>query len=154
MKKVLGILLVTGLAVGVAIAAFTVPTADQIKAAAKDPTQLNALIQGASAEQAAQVMIAVIQEIEKSDLPMDEKQAKVALLVDEMNGEMGDMAPAVMGIVATSVNPELLPAVGAVSAPVAPLSLPIGQPLAPPVQSQQQGETEGQPPVGVRYPGE
>lgn len=140
MKRVMATVLVSCLAALAANAAFTPPTADQIKAAAEDPATLGALIQGASAEEAAQVVTAVIQEIEKSDLSLDQKKARVALVIDQMNATMGDLAAVVMGIVATTVNPELLPAVGAVAAPVAPLSLPIGQPLAPP--------------IAVRYPGQ
>lgn len=148
MKTVLGILLVSGVLVSTALAEFTPPTAEQIAAAAQDPTLVGALLAGASPEEAAKVVSAVIQEIEKSDLPMDEKKAKVAVVVDQMNKAMGDLGPVVMGIVAATVNPELLPAVGAVAAPVAPLSLPIGQPLAPPI------EPQGPPPVGERYPGQ
>ena len=120
--------------------AFTQPTADQIKAAAGDPALVGGLLQGASQEQAAQVILAIIAEIEKMEIPIEEKKQRVGAILAAAQVALGDMAESVMAMVTPAVNVELLPAVGTVAGPIAPLSLPISQPLAPPVAPKYEGQ--------------
>ena len=144
MRKMMVALLACWLAVSVSALAFTPPTAEQVSAAALDPGMMSALIKGAAPGEAAQAAIEVIGAIGKLEIPLDEKKARVGVVVAALRAELGENAAAAMQVVAANVNPELLPAVGVAGAPVAPLSLPIAQPLAPPIQ----------PPIAPKYSGQ
>jgi hypothetical protein len=141
MRKLMGVMLAFWLAVVTSgMAAFTPPTPEQIAAAAADPGMTPALLKGAAPGEAAQVVIQIIQAVDSLDIPLDEKKARVEVIVTQLTKELGENAAAAMNVVAANVNPALLPAVGVVGAPVAPLALPIAQPLAPPIAPKYPGQ--------------
>ena len=82
MKKIftgiIGAVMVSSLS---AFAEFTPPTEEQLAAAANDPAMEAALLQGASAEQAAQVMKAIIVQVLASGLDSQAVNARVASIV-------------------------------------------------------------------------
>ncbi|HPF99787.1 MAG TPA: hypothetical protein PLE77_06945 [Kiritimatiellia bacterium] len=121
--------------------AFTEPTMDQLKAAAADPVTVSNLIQGATAEEAAAVVAGVIQEIDKLSISMEEKQQRTATVLAQLQKEMGEDMALAMGIVmASQINLDLLPAVGALGVSPEGFALPIAQPLAPPVAPRYEGQ--------------
>jgi hypothetical protein len=148
MKRSIALGLIVLLAGLVSAQAFTQPTVEQLRAAANDPAQVGTLLQGASAEQSSAVILGIIGEVEKMEIPIEQKKQRVAAILAAAQISLGEQAETVMAMVTPNIPPELLPAVGAVAGPIAPLSLPISQPLAPPV------EPPGQPPVASLYPGQ
>lgn len=148
MKRCIALGLIVLLAGLVSAQAFTQPTVEQLLAAANDPAQVGSLLQGATKEQAAAVILDIVGEVQKMEIPIEEKKQRVAAVLAAAQIALGEEAELVMAMVTPGISPELLPAVGAVAGPIAPLSLPISQPLAPPV------EPPGQPPVASTYPGQ
>ena len=150
MMRSIALGLVVLLAGLVSAQAFTQPTAQQLQAAANDPSMVGALIQGASPEESSAVVLGIVGEIEKKQIPLEEKKQRVAAILAAAQVALGEQAEAVMAMVTPGIPPELLPAVGAVAGPIAPLSLPISQPLAPPIQP----PGSEAPPVAQTYPGQ
>ena len=132
MKRAVVILL---LMAGVCSAlAFEMPTEDQILAAAADPAQLEALLKGASAEQAVDILNQVIKVLENTALPPEQIRSRIMGLLAQIQVLYGEAAAEIIGQVAANINPAYLPEVSAPPGqPVAPLSRPIALPLAPPV---------------------
>jgi hypothetical protein len=151
MKRSIALGLIVLLAGLVSAQAFTQPTAQQLLGAANDPSQVGSLLQGASPEESSAVILGIVAEVEKMEIPLEQKKQRVAAILAAAQVALGEQAEAVMAMVTPSIAPELLPAVGAVAGPIAPLSLPISQPLAPPVKPP---EGPGQPPVAQTYPGQ
>lgn len=120
--------------------AYTAPTDEQIQGAAAKPETLGALIQGASSSEAASVVLKVVAAVEAMNIPIEEKKQKVATLLSQMEPALGDQAASAMSIVLVGIPPTLLPAVGTISGPIAPLSRPIALPLAPPVAPKYEGQ--------------
>ena len=140
MRRSIAFVLIVLLAGIVSAQAFTQPTAEQLRKAANDPAQVGSLLQGASKEQAAAVILGIIGEVQKMEIPLEQKKQRVAAILAAAQISLGEQAELVMALVTPSVPPELLPAVGAVAGPVAPLSLPIAQPLAPPIAPKYPGQ--------------
>ena len=111
MKKSMALILVILLGGLVSAQAFTQPTAEQLKAAANDPTQMKSLLQGASKEEAAQVIIAVVGEVEKLQIPLPQKKQRVAAIFDESRVDLGGghKAEAVIEMVLSNIKPEFHP---------------------------------------------
>ncbi len=121
--------------------AFAPPTEDQMKAAAADPVTVGPLIKGASPEEAASVVIGVIQEIDKLEISQEEKQQRTATVLAQLQDELGENMALAMGIVmASEINLDLLPAVGALGVSPEGFALPIAQPLAPPIAPRYEGQ--------------
>ena len=148
MKRSIALVLIVLFAGLVSAQAFTQPTVEQLRAAANDPAQVRSLLQGASKEQASAVIIGIVGQVEKMEIPIEQKKQRVAAILAAAQISLGEQAEAVMALVTPGIPPELLPAVGAVAGPIAPLSLPLSQPLAPPV------EPPGKPPVATTYAGQ
>ena len=119
--------------------AFTMPTPEQISQAAKNPSEIAALIDGASGEQISQILNLLAQEIESWSSSVDEKQGAIAQIAAELQTKFGDTLMPVLAD-ALKTFPDLLPGVGSLSAPVAPPVLPIAQPLAPPIAPKYEGQ--------------
>lgn len=80
--RLISSLVLTGMLVATcAFGAFQKPSAEQLKAAANDPTLLAALLVDASINQAAETTKDVIVEIVKLDLKPEERDRRVALLI-------------------------------------------------------------------------
>ena len=82
MKKYIAI--VAGVLLGLTLsvrAEFAVPSDEQLAAAANDPAQMNALLQGASAEQAAQVVKTVIVHVLGLGLDTQLANSKISAVV-------------------------------------------------------------------------
>lgn len=137
-------MLVVGLVLAGAMssmAAFTAPTAEQLTAAAADPVTVGALIQGATPEEAASVVVGVIQEIDKLDISLNEKQQRTATVLAQLQTQLGEDMALAMGIVmAAQINLDLLPAVGALGVSPEGFAMPIAQPLAPPIAPRYEGQ--------------
>jgi hypothetical protein len=142
MKKMTLLLTVILAASALAVHAFTPPGADEVAAAAENPDLVPGLIEGASNEQAANVVLRVIREIEQSDLALDLKKAHIAEVFAAVQQQRGEEDSAiVLSDVARRMNPELLPSVGASGAgPVAGPNMPIALPLAPPLAPEYEGQ--------------
>jgi len=102
MKKTLlgivGVMMISGLS---ASAAFTPPTDEQLTAAANDPATLAALLVGASPEQEAQVVKAVIVQLEALGLPAATQGARVSAVVA---AAFADTPAASMSLLAASLG--------------------------------------------------
>ena len=103
---------------------FVPPTAEQIQGAASDPEKIGALIQGASTDEAVDVLVAVIGEVEKMDIPLEAKQQVVEQLFASVQTELKETALLVLAMTAERVNPELLPVVAVVGEQAAPPPIP------------------------------
>lgn len=132
MKKVcMVMLMVLG---ACSVLAFEMPTDDQILAAAADPAQLEALLKGATPEQAVEIVNRVIKVLENSAMEPEQIKTRVLALLSQVQLLYGEQAPEIISQVAANINPAYLPEVSAPPGqPVAPLSRPIALPLAPPV---------------------
>lgn len=132
MKKVcMVMLMVLG---ACSVLAFEMPTDDQILAAAADPAQLEALLKGATPEQAVEIVNRVIKVLENSAMEPEQIKTRVLALLSQIQLLYGEQAPEIISQVAANINPAYLPEVSAPPGqPVAPLSRPIALPLAPPV---------------------
>lgn len=97
-------------------ARFEPPTPEQIAAAVSDPAQVEILVREASADEAAQVLAQAIAAVEKSDLPADQKQARIALLTAYVFRAMRYDAEALATALAPRVSAAMLPAVVASAA--------------------------------------
>ena len=132
MKKVcMVMLMVLG---ACSVLAFEMPTDDQILAAAADPAQLEALLKGATPEQAVEIVNRVIKVLENSAMEPEQIKTRVLALLSQVQLLYGEQAPEIISQVAANINPAYLPEVSAPPGqPVAPLSRRIALPLAPPV---------------------
>ena len=132
MKKVcMVMLMVLG---ACSVLAFEMPTDDQILAAAADPAQLEALLKGATPEQAVEIVNRVIKVLENSAMEPEQIKTRILALLSQIQLLYGEQAPEIISQVAANINPAYLPEVSAPPGqPVAPLSRPIALPLAPPV---------------------
>ena len=116
------------------VLAFEMPTDDQILAAAADPAQLEALLKGATPEQAVEIVNRVIKVLENSAMEPEQIKTRVLALLSQIQLLYGEQASGIISQVAANINPAYLPEVSAPPGqPVAPLSRPIALPLAPPV---------------------
>jgi hypothetical protein len=119
MKRILAIVGVLAIVATVVQAAWTQPTDDQIKAAANDPSKLPALLQGANAQQAASVIVAVLQEAATTTPPagmtrqalvtqittlglQGQSQQNIMAIVREVGTRMGNLAPISSAVAAIS----------------------------------------------------
>ena len=139
MKKAVVVLL---LIVGACSAlAFEIPTDDQILAAAADPAQLEALLKGASSEQAVDILNRVIKVLENTAMEPDQIKSRMEALLSQIQVLYGEQAPEIISQIAGNINPAYLPEVSAPPGqPVAPLGLPIALPLAPPIAPRYSGQ--------------
>jgi len=129
----IGIMLL--IAVGVSCAwGFEIPNGDQIKNVAENPTAIAPLIKNATAEEAADVVVAVVREIDGMKISLEEKQKRVEELFVAVQTAWGDKAMILLAMTADRVNPELLPVVATVGS--------------------QRGAPPPAPPVANRYIGQ
>lgn len=142
MRKVVGLTLAAFLLVLVNAEAFTKPSKEQVGAAAEDPAKIGELVQDASNEQAASVLLDVIRAVQELDLGLEEQREQIAALFAHLQEALGeDDAVLVINDVAKRLDPELLPTVAApAAATVAAPSLPIALPLAPPIAPRYEGQ--------------
>ena len=94
------------------------PSEESIAAVVTDVTRLDALVKGASADDAADTVIAVIAAIQKSRLTAAQKSKNIALVVARIVALDLVRAPAVMARLVPALPPELVP-ITAASAVVA-----------------------------------
>lgn len=121
--------------------AFEMPTEDQILAAAADPAQLEALLKGASAEQAVDILNQVVKVLENTAMEPAQIKSRIMALLAQVQVLYGEQAAEIIGQVAGNINPSYLPEVSAPPGqPVAPLNLPIALPLAPPIAPRYAGQ--------------
>lgn len=122
--------------------AFSKPTAEQIQSAMENPEEVGALVENASSEEAVDVLLSIIREIEQSDMEAEVKRDKVSALFAEVADTFDeDKAALVLSDVARRIRPELLPNVAAPGmGPVAGSDMPIALPLAPPVAPEYEGQ--------------
>jgi hypothetical protein len=107
------------LTAGSAWAAFTPPTASQLKETAKEPARIAALVQEASVQQAAEVARDVIVLITRLDLAPKTRDARIGLLINKlfaaMPGQTFVLAATLGRLVAahptTSLNPAIVSAI-------------------------------------------
>lgn len=114
-------------------AAFTPPTADQIAAAAEDPSKVEALIAGATPEEAAAVLKAIYEKIVALNLAPEDFTARVALVTGAafkaMPNKMNELAVALGTLLGGA--PDLAQKVGAiVAASIATTAGPRGNAVA------------------------
>ncbi len=112
--------LAIGLAAGVAEAAFTPPTQEQLQAAAKEPALVVALVQDANPEQAAEVGKDVVIEIVKLGLKPKDRDARISQLVEYLFKAMPEdnsmelaiaLGKAVAGSPTASMSPDTVSAI-------------------------------------------
>ena len=129
MKKNMVLILVTLLGGLVSAWAFTQPTAEQLEAAANDPTQMESLLQGASTEEAAQVILAVVGEVEKLQIPLAQKKQRVGAILAASRVALGEGAQArtVMAMVLPHISAALLPTVVPGTGPVSQMAPPVAE---------------------------
>jgi hypothetical protein len=138
MKKSMALILAI-LFVGLAAAqAFTQPSLEQLRNAANDPTRMSSLLQGASTEEASQVILAVIGEVDKMSISLEQKKQRVNAILEASQTALGDQAEAVMDIVLPEIPPELRPSSGGMVGPGFDTSALL--PLAPPVAQKYLGQ--------------
>ena len=133
-KYMVAVLVLAVLSVNGALAAFTNPTADQIKAAVADPALIKTLIKDATPAQASAVLMNVIAGVQAEKIKPEQRREKVAKLFAGVVEAMGTAAPSIISDVAQRISPELLPVVAAPGVGAAALGMPIAQPLAPPIR--------------------
>jgi len=95
----------------VAEAAFVVPTAEQVKAAAKNPALLAKLIKEANEEQAVETVLKVIAAVDALGLNPEAARARVGALLDEITKIKGAAAGSIIAKIIKKVNPRLLPVI-------------------------------------------
>lgn len=116
MKIASGIVLGILLAATSALAAFTPPTPEQIAKAVADPASIEILLRDASVDEAAQVLAQAIAAVEKSDLPADQKTARIALLTAYVFRAMRYDAELLARALVPRVSSAVLPTVVAAAA--------------------------------------
>jgi hypothetical protein len=105
MKKIIMAVAVMTLISGVTFAAgFTAPTSDQIQAVLANPASLGGLLSGATAEQAAAVLLQSITAADASTLSEDQKKQVVAMVVARATKAMGSQSNAMVASLAASVS--------------------------------------------------
>lgn len=96
--------------------AYTPPTDDQIAGVLADHSQLNALLEGATPDQAASVVAQALAKLDQSTLPAGGKSQTAALLYARALLLSGESAPQFAGSLAGQVKAELLPVLAAATA--------------------------------------
>ena len=139
-------------------AAFTAPTADQIKAAADDPAKIKALLTDATPAQAADVLLQVVKRVQGLAIKLEQKKDRVAKLFAATSEAMGKNAGAVVAEVAQKIDASLLPTVAAPGAGAAPTAMPLSHPLAVPIKpgdgTAAPATTPAPPPTAPTYSGQ
>ena len=134
MRRSMAVFLAMLLGIVVSARAFTQPTAEQLEAAANDPTQMGSLLRGASKEKAAQVITAVIGEVEKLQIPFSQKQERVDAILTASRVDLGHNAEVVMAMVFPNIKAAFRPRQP--PRPPHPPHPPHPQPPRPPVASE------------------
>ena len=154
-KSMAAVLVLAVFGASSALAAFTTPTADQIKAAVADPALIKQLIKDATPAQATTVLMNVIAGVQAEKIKPEQRREKVAKLFAAVAETMGTAAPSIISDVAQRISPELLPVVAAPGVGAATLGIPIAQPLAPPIRPvATPTPTPPAPPAAAPYTGQ
>ena len=96
--------------------AYTTPTADQIAQVAADHTKLNALLQGASADEAAMVVVQAINSVQASTLTPAAKAQATSLLHTRGLLLSGETAPRMVSTMLGKLDKALVPVIAASTA--------------------------------------
>ena len=115
MKKALLLVCAFALVAGMADAAeaskFTMPTDEQIKAFAQDPSKLRDFLEDANEDQAVDLLLKVIEAVDKLGLSEAAAKQRVGQLLAETAKIKGASAPPIIAKVLKRVNPRLLPVI-------------------------------------------
>ena len=93
------------------MAQFRMPTEAQILAVAEDPNKIGDLIADANEDQAVEIILDVVAEIESMDIPLQVMRSRVAVLLAETVRVKGAAGPQIVARVVKKVNPRLLPTI-------------------------------------------
>jgi len=115
MKKafliVCGLVLLAGVVDAAEASKFTMPTDEEIKAIAEDPSKLKDFIENASEEESVDLLLEVIAAVDALGLNDKAAQARVGQLLAQTAEIKGASAPPIIAKVLKKVNPRLLPVI-------------------------------------------
>jgi len=160
-----GVMMISALSVS---AAFTEPTDAQLTAAANDPAAIAALLVGASSEQAAQVIKAVVVQIAAMDLTASAQGTKISAVVAAAFSSVpagsasllaANLGTACGASVAVSGNPAVVSSIQSAIATSggsagAALAETFGTAYTKAKAEQTAGKDDSAPPVATGYPGQ
>ncbi|MFC1462255.1 hypothetical protein ACFLQU_01495 [Verrucomicrobiota bacterium] len=102
---------VAGLAGAAEVSKFTMPTDEQIKAIAEDPSKLRDFLEDANEDEAVDLLLKVIEAVDGLGLSDAAAQQRVGQLLAETAKIKGASAPPIIARVLKRVQPRLLPVI-------------------------------------------